>query len=79
MHPAIQKIFTDAGATPEDFVLLDTLGGIVRQEARDAVKAASETLRPDLQEAAAVYFARAVEAAMLDDYKHWKTDDAPEA
>lgn len=79
MHPAIKKIFQDAGATDDDFVLLDALAGVVRQEARDAVQAASETLRPDFKEAAAVYFARAVEAAMLDDYKYWKTDDAPEA
>lgn len=79
MHPAIKKIFEDAGASDDDFVLLDALAGVVRQEARDAVQAASETLRPDLKEAAAVYFARVIEATMLERYAHWKTDDPPEA
>lgn len=79
MHPAIRKIFDDAGATAEDIAVLEQLGATVKQETLDAIASAAECLPAHLAEASAVYFARVIEATMLERYAHWKTDDPPEA
>lgn len=79
MHEAVRKIFDDAGATDEDIAVLGRLAGTVKQETLDAIASASECMPPHLIEASAVYFARVIEATMLERYSHWKTDDPPDA
>ena len=78
MHPLIVKILDDAGATAEDRAVMEALGNTIVQETRDALASAQDCLPPRLRGVGGVYFARAIEAAMVKEYERWKTDDAPE-
>lgn len=78
MHPVVRKIMTDAGASDEDMAVMDGLAKTLIAETQDALSSAISCMPVALQGAAGVYFARAIEAAMIQEYSRWKTSDAPE-
>lgn len=64
MHASVREIFEDAGASPEDLLVIEGMVQRVGLEVRDLIDAASAGVNPSLMLAVRVYLCRVIHADM---------------
>lgn len=77
MHPQVETIFRDAGASDEEIAQIDQLIVAAATEARAVVTATSNLVRDDLQMPMRILLCRVIHADMERAFSQYRTTGAP--